>query len=427
MQWLQSIGVSQQDLPARVLANPFVEPEAWRRAAERLLLVDASRLEDRDALIARLLARAVLESASPRELTSVRALPERLLERALCTRADLARLLGAVQRCLAALDALAGSSASLQRVRAAAWSACFGSSLGRSLTFERVIREHDVLLTGETGTGKEAVAHAIAEGTLGHGEGGRGPFAALNIAAIPETLIESELFGHVRGAFTGASRARAGHIRSCAGGCLFLDEVGDLPAPAQSKLLRVMESDMVTPVGSDATHPADVRYVTATHRELLDMVRAGSFRADLYQSLAGNVIRLPALRERPEDVHDIAVRFAARYLAPDAAEWKRVNAWLASREVAAHSWPGNVRELQNCLRNVLLGADAGIGQSGSAALDLREPLPDFVLEASAPLARVEGWYLLRAFERAGRNYAQAARVLGLDRATVRRKLRALGA
>jgi DNA-binding NtrC family response regulator len=416
--------MSHDELAARVLKNPFDAREGdWRAAAERLLA--AGRGES--AFLARLLARAAIEGASLRELTSARSLPERALERLECSRADVGRILGAWLRCMAELEGLAGTSLSLQRVRAAAWSTCFGESLERTLRFERVIREHDVLITGETGTGKEAVARAIAEGTLGHGDGGRGPFSALNIAAVPETLIESELFGHVRGAFTGAQRARAGHIRSAAGGVLLLDEVGDLPVTAQSKLLRVMETDMVTPVGSDATHAADVRYVTATHQDLGQMVRAGRFRADLYQRLAGNVIHLPALRERPEDVLEIGTRFAARYLNEGAPEWKRVNQWLSSREVGSHAWPGNVRELQNCLRNVLLGVDAGVRPSADVTPDLHEALPAFVRDASASLARVESWYLLRAFDRAGRNYAQAARVLGVDRATVRRKLRALGA
>ena len=413
---------------AQVLGNPFVDPPAWRRAAQRVLTLESPRAGERDFLIARLLARTVIEGDSLRELTSARALSERTLERAGCTRGDLVRLLGAVRRCLAELAVLVGSSSSLQRVRAAAWGTCFGASLGRTLDFERVIREHDVLLTGETGTGKEAVARAIGEGTLGHGEGGRGPFSALNIAAIPETLIESELFGHVRGAFTGASRARPGHIRSTSGGCLFLDEVGDLPPTAQSKLLRVMETDTVTPVGSEASHAADVRYVAATHRDLAEMVRAGSFREDLYQRLAGDVIRLPALRERPEDVREIAVRFASRYLAQGAPEWKRVKSWLSSSEVSNHRWPGNVRQLQNCLRNVLLGVDVDFAADGDDEVrDQRSELPEFVRNANAPLARVEAWYLLRVFEREGRNYARAARVLGLDRATVRRKLRSLGA
>jgi DNA-binding NtrC family response regulator len=292
----------------------------------------------------------------------------------------------------------------------------------------RVLREHDVLVTGETGTGKEAVALAIGLGTPGGPDGGEAPFFALNIAAIPETLIESELFGHVRGAFTGAGKTRTGHIRHVASGCLFLDEVGDLPPTAQSKLLRVMETDRVTPLGSETSYPADVRYIAATHKDLRRMVAAGAFRHDLYERLAGHVLRLPPLRERPEDLTPIGVEFVERYLGADAPEWKRVRAFLASREASEHAWPGNVRELHNCLRNVMLGIDPGIAaprthDEPGAPTREGDGVPPGVSAASAPLAEVERWYLERVLACSGHNFAQAARVLGVDRSTLRRKFR----
>jgi two-component system response regulator HydG len=297
-----------------------------------------------------------------------------------------------------------------------------------SRRLERVLREHDVLVTGETGTGKEAVALAIGLGTPGGPDGAEAPFFALNIAAIPETLIESELFGHVRGAFTGAGRARPGHIRHVASGCLFLDEVGDLPATAQSKLLRVMETDRVTPLGSETSYAADVRYIAATHKDLRGMVGAGAFRQDLYERLAGHVIRLPALRERPEDLLPIGVEFAERYLPPAAPEWKRIRAFLESREAREHRWPGNVRELHNCLRNVMLGIEPGVGPPSAEGGDESHSesgagLPASIAAASAPLGDVERWYLERVLERSGDNFALAARVLGVDRSTLRRKVR----
>jgi two-component system response regulator HydG len=201
--------------------------------------------------------------------------------------------------------------------------------------------------------------------------------------------------------------------------------VGDLPLTAQSKLLRVMETDRVTPLGSDASYDADVRYVAATHKDLRAMVRSGAFRADLYERLAGNVIRLPSLRERPEDIGPIGERFAARYLVAEAPEWRQVRAFLTSQEARTHSWPGNVRELQNCLRNVLLGITPGLLVSAEPAetASALSALPDTVRARSAPLAAVEAWYVAQVVARCGGNHAFAARVLGVDRATVRRKLR----
>ncbi len=424
--------MARADAAARVLENPFVgDPGAWQQSAERLLAsqgVVGARADDASLLrstLARALALTVVRGESPATALSPARVPERLLARLGRPRRELVRLVAAAARAQRALGALAGVSSSLRAARAAAWSASFGASLLVTGRLERVIREHDVLVTGETGAGKDAIAHAIALGTLGGPDGGEAPFAALNIAAFPETLVESELFGHARGAFTGASTARVGHIRSVASGCLFLDEVGDLPPTAQSKLLRVMETDRVTPLGSDTTYDADVRYIAATHKDLRAMVASGAFREDLYERLAGNVIRLPALRERIEDVLPIGLRFAERYLEPRAPEWRQVRSFLESREARAHAWPGNVRELQNCLRNVLLGLDPGL--LPEPTVPVREPtaddVPARVRDGRTSLADVEGWYVTRVFERSAQSYAVAARVLELDRSTVRRKLR----
>jgi DNA-binding NtrC family response regulator len=375
-------------------------------------------------MVASALARAMLRGEAVRVAFSEQKLTDRELHAKGVRREQLVSLVAAAARCQSALEMLAGDSSLLRAVKAAAWAASFGSSLSAMLRLERVVRDHDVLVSGDTGTGKEAIAHAIALGTLSADER-PAPFAALNIAAIPETLIESELFGHVRGAFTGAGKDRVGHVRSVASGCLFLDEVADLPLTAQSKLLRVMETDRVTPLGSDTSYDADVRYVAATHKDLRDMVRSGAFRADLYERLAGNVIRLPSLRERPEDILPIGERFAARYLAADAPEWRRVRAFLESQEARTHSWPGNVRELQNCLRNVLLGIAPGLLVSAepAEAAPAESALPDTVRARSAPLAAVEAWYVAQVVAKCGGNHAFAARVLGVDRATVRRKVR----
>jgi DNA-binding NtrC family response regulator len=426
--------VASDTLTALVLQNPFAsDKDAWSGAANRLLSLESSlgaKSTSFELVLAHTYAQAMLLGKPVEQGSLLRATSERTFTGFGYSKSDVIRLLTAARRCHRALDDMAGASPSLQRVRAAAWSASFGQSLAHALRLGRVIREHDVLITGETGTGKEAVARAIATGTLGPAGGAEAPFAALNIAAIPETLIESELFGHVKGAFTGAQRARVGHIRSVASGCLFLDEVGDLPATAQSKLLRVMETDRVTPLGSDETHDADVRYLAATHKDLRQMVERGTFREDLYERLAGNVIRLPALRERPEDLLPIGVIFTQRYLSDGALEWKRVKRFLSSHEARTHRWPGNVRELQNCLRNVLLGLDPGMTELASdptlnsaTAPSSAGAVPAALSDGRAPWHEMEAWYLQRVLERNEHNYAQAARVLGLDRATVRRKAR----
>jgi transcriptional regulator with GAF, ATPase, and Fis domain len=274
---------------------------------------------------------------------------------------------------------------------------------------------------------EEAVARAIQEGTLGDEGGGPAPRAALNAAAIPDPLVESELFGHVRGAFTGATRDRPGRIRSAAGGCFFLDEVGDLPLTAQAKLLRVMETNRVSPVGSDREHEADVRYVAATHQDLGAMVRAGTFRHDLEQRLAGVVIGLPPLRERPDDIADIGNGFVAHELAGEhhVPDRHRIARWLESAEPLRYAWPGNVRELESALRNMMLGLLPNLApHRSSTAADrqqMESELPAAILAGAATLSEASDWYLERVLAAQGGNLACAARVLDVDRSTVKRR------
>ncbi len=332
----------------------------------------------------------------------------------------------AAGRCLRALAALRGESAAMATVRRATWAACFGDSLLHALELARVIHDHDVLILGETGTGKEVVANAVQEGCLGPKDGSPAPRASLNAAAVPETLVDAELFGHVKGAFTGAVEARLGRIRSAYGGSLFLDEVGDLGVNTQVKLLRVMETDEVSPLGSDKTYPASCRYVAATHKDLRAMVETGHFRRDLYQRLAGTVIRLPPLRERPEDIRGIGRDFVDRFLPPTVLgpTRKRIEAWLDSKEAMTHRWPGNVRELQNALRNLMLGLDPGVVSDTKIEATARDALPKELRDCTATLDQLVAWYVRRVVDRSDGNIAQAARILGVDRNTVRRRLRA---
>lgn len=343
--------------------------------------------------------------------------------------AELVRIAAASHRCATALAAIAGESEALVTLRRATWAACFGPSLVHARHVARVIRDHDVLVTGETGTGKELVAEAILVGAFGASDLGPPPRAALNVAAVPETLVESELFGHRRGAFTGATADRRGLVRSVDGGCLFLDEVGELPPTVQAKLLRVIETDRVQAVGSDATHAVDVRFVSATHRDLRAAIAAGTFREDLYQRLAGTVLDVPPLRERPGDVVAIGERFLDEIPlgGPMASELARVRRWLHGDEARRHAYPGNVRELKNALRNLLLGLPHALSgppaSPGDAASAGGESVPERIRGGSATLAEVEAWYAHRALEASGGNVAAAARLLGIDRTTLARKQR----
>jgi DNA-binding NtrC family response regulator len=281
-----------------------------------------------------------------------------------------------------------------------------------------------VLILGETGTGKEVVARAIHR----HGRRARAPFVAVNCAAIPRELLESLLFGHVRGAFTGAVADRAGSFREAHGGTLFLDEIGDMDLGMQAKLLRALQEREVTPVGGKPV-AVDVRVIAATHRDLRQAVRDGSFREDLYYRLGVVPLALPPLRERLADIVPLAERFlalAARDMAP-----KRLAADAAAR-LLNHPWPGNVRELRNAMervtalvrRPVIVAADldfldaGGCGGTTSAEL-LAGTLPEAI-------ARVEIAMIRRALAASGGNRAQAAERLGIRRQLLYQKLARYG-
>jgi transcriptional regulator with GAF, ATPase, and Fis domain len=225
-----------------------------------------------------------------------------------------------------------------------------------------------VILEGETGTGKEVAARAI------HAlSGRRGDFVAVNCGALPATLIEGELFGHRRGAFSGASDDRPGLIRAADGGTLLLDEIGELPAQAQAVLLRVLEAREVLPIGATRPVPVDVRVVAATHRSLDRMVEEGTFRRDLYARIAGYRLRLPPLRERIEDLGLLSGALITR-IAPDAAARVALQP-RAARALLASSWPGNIRQLEKCL-------SAAMALAGKGAITL-EHLPEAVLSTAS--------------------------------------------
>ncbi len=213
-----------------------------------------------------------------------------------------------------------------------------------------------VLIRGETGAGKEVLARLIHESS----DRARGPWVTVNCAAIPEHLLESELFGHVKGAFTGAMASRAGLIRSAHGGTLFLDEIGDMPLDLQTKLLRVLEERVVRPVGSTTEHEVDIRVLSATHQDLAQLIRAGTFRTDLYYRLNVLELRLPSLAERREDIPQLAQMFLDELCGPDN---RKVYSPDAMERLMAAEWPGNVRQLRNVVeRNVALAPSVVISE-----------------------------------------------------------------
>jgi two-component system NtrC family response regulator len=282
-----------------------------------------------------------------------------------------------------------------------------------------------VLVRGESGTGKELIARAVHFAS----PRARGPLVAVNVAALPETLLESELFGHERGAFTGADRERRGRFELADGGTLFLDEIGDLPKGTQVKLLRVLQEQAFERLGGTRTLKVDVRVIAATHRDLPAMVRSGDFREDLYYRLNVVSIELPPLRERREDVPMLVDLFLKRFADEAGAPPKAV-----SREamdlLLKHSYPGNVRELENVMHravvlargDVLIAADLPPALHGLAA----EPMPPGGSSLTEQLAALEKRLILDALQRAGGVQTRAARLLGISERHLRYRLRKHG-
>ncbi|HUC71763.1 MAG TPA: sigma-54 dependent transcriptional regulator [Stellaceae bacterium] len=277
-----------------------------------------------------------------------------------------------------------------------------------------------VLISGETGTGKELVARAIHD----YGHRRRRPFVAVNCAAIPAELMESELFGHVRGAFTGAVYDRAGAFRDADKGTLFLDEIGDMSITTQAKLLRALQERVVTPVGGKPV-PVDVRVVAATHRDLRQRVREGGFREDLFYRLHVVPIHLPPLRERIADIVPLAEHFLAR------ASGRRLAADAAG-VLVLHAWPGNVRELKNAMERA--GALARGDLIGASDLDFvdrtrtdgRAPAEWPEEDLPSATARLEEMLVRRALARSDGNRAEAARLLGIHRQLLYAKIKRYG-
>ncbi len=299
-----------------------------------------------------------------------------------------------------------------------------------------------VLIRGESGTGKELVARAIYQHSLRSG----GPFLAVNCAAIPEALLESELFGHEKGSFTGADRQRIGKFEQCSGGTIFLDEVGDMSPLVQGKLLRLLQEQKFERVGGNTTIQTDVRLIAATHRDLEAMSNQGTFRADLYYRLNGFTIQVPPLRERRDDIVLLIERLFRLYAGQLGKEFQGI-APEAMKLLNEYSWPGNVRELQSVVRRALLEssgpvltaaalpenireaaqrADEATGHKGPAGILERLVSERMSAETSdlyaEALAAMEAFVLSRVLRTAGGNQSQASRILGITRGSLRNKI-----
>jgi DNA-binding NtrC family response regulator len=306
-----------------------------------------------------------------------------------------------------------------------------GSGPAMQRLFELVRRtaasEGRVLVTGENGTGKELVARALHDGSRRR----EGPFVKLNCAAVPAELIESELFGHERGAFTGAVAARKGRFEQADGGTLFLDEVGDMPPAMQAKVLRVLQEGELERVGGHQTLRCDVRVIAATNKDLAAEVAAGRFREDLFYRLAVVPIHVPPLRERREDVPELAARFLAEACERNGRKPMRLQreALLA---LQAHTWPGNVRELRNLVERLAIlsdGPEIGGADVASVLPGGKAPRADrFRVGAGFHelVEEAEREIILGALDAHGDNVSETARALGLERSHLYKKMRALG-
>jgi len=280
-----------------------------------------------------------------------------------------------------------------------------------------------VLLSGESGTGKEMVARRLHELSPRR----KAPFIAVNCAALPDSLIESEFFGHVRGAFTGAVADRPGRFELARGGTLFLDEIGDLSALGQADLLRVLEDGIFRPIGSAQTVQADVRIVAASNIDLMAACREGNFREDLLYRLNTIHLELPPIRERPEDIPALAERFARHFCQRHRRPQKRLASALL-RHLQGLPWPGNVRELRNAVERMVLLAPERTLEPAHLPEHLRRPAPappGNCLPPDLSLAELEAEWIRRSLLRHAGNRTEAARQLGISRRALHYKLRAL--
>jgi len=271
--------------------------------------------------------------------------------------------------------------------------------------------EATVLISGESGTGKEVLARLIHQNSPRN----QGPMVAVNCAAIPSTLLESELFGHVRGAFTGAVRDRKGHFMTASGGSLFLDEIGDLAMDVQVKLLRAIQERQIQPVGAEKSQKVDIRIIAATNLDLQERISMGEFRKDLFYRLSVIPLFIPPLRERPEDIPALVSHFFKKFNAPADVHFHKDT--LAA--MGAYTWPGNIREMQNVVERCIILRKGAVIHRDDLNLPGTTSLPDglnpVIPDEGISLEEVEKAYVVNALKKAGQNRSKAARLLKIPR------------
>ncbi len=294
--------------------------------------------------------------------------------------------------------------------------------VGNSESIQAVVRKAEkiagtdisTLLLGESGTGKEVFARSIHE----HSPRKEEPFVAINCASIPETLLESELFGYEKGAFTGANKTTLGKIETAQGGTLFLDEIGDMPIGLQAKMLRFLQERVIERVGGRTEIPVDIRVICATHRNLQDMVAKETFREDLYYRIGEIPIMIPPLRERDQDIVLLAKTFLNQYRDEFNAKAKSFSEG-AVRAMLAHSWPGNIRELQNKLKAAVIMAEGTVIQADDLGLmDAGTEEEPEILNLREAREMAESKAIRRAYRSADKNMSKAAELLGVTRPTL---------
>ncbi len=279
-----------------------------------------------------------------------------------------------------------------------------------------------MLVTGESGTGKELIAEAIHRSSPRR----EGPFVTVNMAALPDTLIESELFGHASGAFTGATTARTGRFEAANRGTIFIDEIGDLKQASQAKLLRVLESHRITPVGSNESRPIDTRVIAASNRNLEKMVATGDFREDLYYRLNVITIALPPLRSRPDDIHLLVEHFTEVFAARNEQPTPRIDQELW-KYFKTYDWAGNIRQLRNCVESMVV-----LSENGSLTIDDLPEMarnervamrPQVEFPSDYTLEDVERDVILQTLDRYDGNRTRAAKALQISVRTLQRRLK----
>ena len=368
---------------------------------------------------------AVIMTGKPSQQTAIEALRHQVFDYLTkpCRLADLAGLLGRVKERRQSKRQLAALQHRVKRAEGETRLVGNGKPMHavKALIDKVAPTDSTVLIRGETGCGKELVARAVHEASLRRDQ----PLVAVNCGALPENLIESELFGHCRGAFTGADAARTGLFEVANGGTVFLDEVGELPLSMQAKLLRVLETGDIRRLGDNQTVHVDVRIVCATHRDLEKMVEAGTFREDLMFRINTFEVRVPSLRERPEDIPELAKHLLRRHRSDGIDD--QLFSDEAMKELISHQWPGNVRELANVVEHAAILCDSLPIQSEHLPANFSRRQLRKEIRDSGPMSlrELEMIAIDRAIERNDGNKPAAAEELGVSLKTLYNKLNAV--